>query len=328
MLENIKNKLKSCIFKEDKSMSMFCYQCEQTAKGTGCTVKGVCGKEPQVAALQDLIICTLKGISVYAHRAREMGFSCKELDLYVIQSLFATITNVNFDEDSLKSIIGKATQMRDNAKDMYLEACDKSGKKPEQFGKPAEFKLETDLVAQAANCSIDKRRAAKGDDIVGLQELLLYGLKGVAAYADHAQILGEKSEVVSAFFYDALNFMTKEDPSIDELLTYCLKCGEVNLKVMEILDKAHTDTFGHPVPTNVRVTPVKGKAILISGHDLKDLEELLKQTEGKGINVYTHGEMLPAHGYPKLNQYKHLVGNYGGAWQDQQIVSLSQKIVI
>ncbi|MGD9580157.1 MAG: hydroxylamine reductase [Vampirovibrionia bacterium] len=297
---------------------MFCYQCEQTAKGTGCTSIGACGKDAEVAALQDLVICTLKGISVYGHRARELGSKCKKLDLYLMEGLFATVTNVNFDQERLKNFIYKAPQMRDRAKQMYHEACEKAGKTPETFGKPAEFQLESDLVAQAANCSIDKRKEQKGEDIVGLQELLLYGLKGVAAYADHAQILGEESEIVTAFFYDALNFLTKQNPSVDELLTYCLKCGEVNLKVMEILDKAHTDTYGHPVPTKVRVTPVKGKAILVSGHDLKDLEELLKQTEGTGVNVYTHGEMLPAHGYPKLKQYKHLVGNYGGAWQDQQ----------
>ncbi|GAG22359.1 unnamed protein product, partial [marine sediment metagenome] len=159
---------------------------------------------------------------------------------------------------------------------------------------------------------------ALGQDATGLQELLTYGLKGVAAYADHAQILGQEDDTVYAFLHESLDSLAADPISVDDLVARCLKCGEVNLRVMELLDAGHTGTYGHPKPTPVRVHPVKGKAILISGHDLKDLAELLRQTEGKGINIYTHGEMLPAHGYPGLNKYKHLVGNYGGAWQDQR----------
>jgi hydroxylamine reductase len=173
-------------------------------------------------------------------------------------------------------------------------------------------------IAEAAKSySIEKRRAELGEDVVGLQELVMYGLKGMAAYADHALILGHEDDDVYAFFHEALAKLASP-MSVDELVGLTLKTGEVNLKVMEILDAANTGTYGHPEPTSVRVTPVKGKCIVVSGHDLKDLEELLKQTEGKGINIYTHGEMLPCHGYPELKKYKHLVGNYGGAWQDQQ----------
>ena len=166
--------------------------------------------------------------------------------------------------------------------------------------------------------SVLGRRDKHGEDLSGLQELLTYGLKGVAAYAHHAQVLGAEPEPIYAFLAQALSYLAEQEPTVDALFDLCMKCGEINLKVMELLDKAHTSTYGHPVPTPVRVEPVKGKAILVSGHDLRDLEILLQQTEGKGINVYTHGEMLPAHGYPKLKKFKHLVANYGGAWQDQK----------
>jgi hydroxylamine reductase len=174
------------------------------------------------------------------------------------------------------------------------------------------------LLRQAAGIGIEAQKARLGDDIAGLQNLLTFGLKGTAAYADHAMILGKEDDGVYAFFHEALAFLTRADPTVDELLGMNLKCGEINLKVMGLLDAANTGAYGNPIPTPVRIHPVKGKAILVSGHDLKDLEELLKQTEGKGVNVYTHGEMLPAHGYPGLKKFKHLAGNYGGAWQDQR----------
>lgn len=307
--------------KEVNPMSMFCYQCEQTAKGTGCTVKGVCGKEPEAAKLQDLIVYSLKGLSMYAHRSRQLGKSDQEINVFTIQALFATITNVNFDVERLKNIVYKLDQLKEKAKQLYEQAAKQAGKEPEKLEGPASFKPAQNLeglLSQADEITILKRKESLGEDVTGLQELLTYGIKGAAAYADHAQILGHNNEEVYAYFHDALNFLAKNNPTVDELLTYNLKCGEANLKIMETLDRAHTETFGHPEPTKVRVTPVKGKAILVSGHDLKDLEELLKQTEGTGINIYTHGEMLPAHGYPKLKAYKHLAGNYGGAWQDQQ----------
>jgi len=299
---------------------MFCYQCEQTVKGTGCTSLGVCGKDATTAALQDLLIYATEGISMYAHRARELGASVREIDVFVIEALFTTVTNVNFDPDRVLKMLARAAEIKDRAKKLYEDAALKAGKTPEQLTGPAAWVPAADregLVRQGEAVSIMKRRETLGDDVAGLRELLTYGLKGTAAYADHAQILGQEDDAVYATFHDMLNFLAKDNPTADELVSRCLAVGELNLKVMELLDKANTGAYGHPVPTPVRVEPVKGKAILVSGHDLKDLEELLKQTEGKGINVYTHSEMLPAHGYPKLKAYKHLVGNYGGAWQDQ-----------
>lgn len=301
-------------------MSMFCYQCEQTANGNGCTVRGVCGKDDQTATLQDLIVYGLKGLSMYAHRARELGVKDHEIDVFTVKALFTTLTNVNFDPERLKDVLTEIAAMRDKTKKLYEAACQKAGKMPDVLGAPSNWMPVRDingLVQQGMEISITKRRDTLGDDLTGLQELLTYGLKGVAAYADHAQILGQENDEIYSFIYDSLNYLTKGNPTVDELFTRCMKCGEINLKAMELLDKANTDTYGHPVPTKVRITPVKGKAILVSGHDLKDLEELLKQTEGKGINIYTHGEMLPTHAYPKLKAYKHFVGNYGGAWQEQ-----------
>lgn len=300
---------------------MFCYQCEQTAKGTGCTVRGVCGKDAETAVLQDLLVHATKGISMYAHRARELGVVDREIDIFTVEALFSTVTNVNFDPERLQCSLLKAAELRDKAKRLYEEACEKAGRSPDTLAGPAAWAPAGDLeglIRQGEEVGITKRKEALGDDVTGLQELLTYGLKGTAAYADHAQILGKEDDKVYAFFHEALDFLAKDDPTADELVAMALECGEVNLRVMELLDAANTGAYGHPVPTPVRIEPVKGKAIVVSGHDLKDLEELLKQTEGTGINVYTHGEMLPAHGYPGLKKYKHLVGNYGGAWQDQQ----------
>ncbi len=302
-------------------MSMFCYQCEQTAKGTGCTTQGVCGKDPQTATLQDLLIYATKGLSMYAHRAREFGVKDHEIDVFTLEALFTTVTNVNFDPQRLQGLLRRVAELRDRAKSLYEETCSKNGQEPEDLGGPALWSPAKDLdglIQQGREVGIAGRKERLGEDITGLQELLTYGLKGMAAYADHAQILGHEDDEVYAFFHEALDFLTKEDLTVDELVAMNLSCGEVNLKVMELLDAANTGAYRDPLPTPVRIEPVKGKAILISGHDLKDLEALLKQTEGKGINVYTHGEMLPAHGYPELKKYKHFVGNYGGAWQDQR----------
>jgi len=300
---------------------MFCYQCEQTAKGSGCTVAGVCGKDPKTAALQDLLIHAVKGLSMYAHRARELGARDREIDVFTIEALFSTITNVNFSPERLRDLLIKAAEMLEKAKKLYEDACKKANREPETLTGPAAWTPAGDLdglISQGEEVSIVSRREALGDDVTGLQELIIYSLKGTAAYADHAQILGQEDDEVYAFFHQALSFLADEPQDLDALTAMALKCGEVNLRVMELLDAANTGAYGHPVPTPVRIEPVKGKAILVSGHDLKDLEELLKQTEGKGINIYTHGEMLPAHGYPELKKYKHLAGNYGGAWQDQR----------
>jgi len=300
---------------------MFCYQCEQTAKGTGCTVAGVCGKDPEVAALQDLLLHAAKGISMHAHRARALGAKDREIDVFVVEALFTTVTNVNFDAARMQKLVQKAAQLRDKARAMYEQACKKAGRTPEALCGPAAFAPAADLaglVRQGQDVSITKRQEGFGVDLAGLQELVVYGLKGMAAYVDHAQILGKEDDSVYAFIHQALDYLAHESPCLDELVALAFKVGEVNLTGMGLLDAANTGAYGNPVPTAVRVEPVKGKAIVVSGHDLKDLEALLKQTEGKGINVYTHGEMLPAHGYPELKKYKHLVGNYGGAWQDQR----------
>ncbi len=300
---------------------MFCYQCEQTVGGKGCVKVGVCGKDHETASLQDLLIYTAKGISMYAARLRKMGVVDRSIDIAVTEYLFTTVTNVNFDTDRLVLLIQAAGDVRSKAKKLYEETCAKNNITPEALNGPAALKLASDkagLVKQGEEIAIDKRMQKLGEDITGLQELLTYGLKGTAAYADHAHILNKDDESIYGFFHEALDFLTKENPTVDELLGLNLKCGEYNLKVMGLLCEANTGTYGNPVPTKVRIHPLKGKAILISGHDLKDLEELLKQTEGKGINIYTHGEMLPAHGYPELKKYKHLAGNYGGAWQDQR----------
>ncbi len=302
-------------------MDMFCFQCEQTAKGSGCTIQGVCGKSPEAAALQDLLVYAVKGLANYAHRARQLGLKDHDIDVFVVEALFSTITNVNFDPERLQALLLRGAELRDKARSLYEDACQKTDRTPEQISGPAAWQPAGDLdalLAQAQEISISKRLDCLGPDITGLQELLTYGLKGTAAYADHAQILGQEDDDVYAFFHESLDFLTKPDPTVDQLLQRSLQCGQMNLKVMGLLDKANTSAYGSPTPTPVRVSPVKGKAILISGHDLKDLEELLKQTVGKDINIYTHGEMLPAHGYPGLKKYSHLVGNYGGAWQDQR----------
>ena len=300
---------------------MFCYQCEQTGKGGGCTKFGACGKDPETAAMQDLLMYAVKGVSMYAHRARQLGAKDPAVDDFVVRALFSTVTNVNFDPVRLQAMLPEALSLRDRAKGLYEKASREQGKHAESLLGPATWvwsDTHQHLMKQASEISIAKRKEVLGEDIVGLQELIAYGLKGAAAYADHAKILGREDDGVYAFFHEAMDFLTRDDASADALLAMALRTGEMNLKVMAMLDAAHTTTYGHPVPTAVRVTPVKGKAILVSGHDMKDLEELLRQTEGTGINVYTHGEMLPAHGYPGLKKHAHLAGNYGGAWQDQQ----------
>lgn len=301
-------------------MSMFCYQCEQTAKGIGCTFQGVCGKDPTTATLQDLLVYATKGIAMYAHRARQLGATDREINVFTLEALFSTVTNVAFDPERIQALIYKAAEIRDKAKVLYEQAAQKAGKTPENLGGAASWTPADDqagLVEQGAAVGVESRKAKYGDDITGLIELITYGLKGTAAYADHAQILGQEDDGVYAIFHEILDYLAGDSFDVGELLAKALKVGELNLKVMELLDAANTGAYGHPVPTAVRITPVKGKAILVSGHDLKDLEELLKQTEGLGINVYTHCEMLPAHGYPGLKKYEHLVGNYGGAWQNQ-----------
>jgi hydroxylamine reductase len=299
---------------------MFCYQCEQTSRGTGCTIRGVCGKDARTAALQDLLIHAVKGLGQVSHRATRLGWSDPEVERFVIEALFTTITNVDFDPERIAPMIREAATLRDRVSAAWREAAAKTGTPTEELLGPAHFVPAHDidgLVLQAESLGVSSRMAVEGPDVTGLKELVTYGLKGMAAYADHALILGKSDPKVFAFFYEALDFLTGSH-SVEDLTTMALRTGEVNLTVMGLLDAANTDAYGNPVPTRVRVEPRAGKAIVVSGHDFPDLEALLKQTEGKGINVYTHGEMLPAHGYPGLHKYPHLVGNYGGAWQEQR----------
>jgi hydroxylamine reductase len=300
---------------------MFCYQCEQTSQGTGCTTMGICGKSPETSALQDVMVYLVKGISQYANRARQLGFTDRTINEVTLEALFMTLTNVNFDEAEHVSYINeKLTPALAKAKALYAEACAKKGTKEEKLTGPAEWngtKSACELNDFAMAISIVERAKAANPDVLSLQELLTYGVKGLAAYAHHAQLLGFVDDSVYAFVHKSFDYLTTGAQTIDELLPLCLEAGKVNFTVMQLLDTAHTETFGHPVPTQVKTTHVRGKAIVVSGHDLKTLYELLKQTEGKGINVYTHGELLPAHSYPQFKKFSHLVGNYGGAWQNQ-----------
>jgi hydroxylamine reductase len=299
---------------------MFCYQCEQTSKGEGCQTLGVCGKDESTATLQDLLIQIVKGISMYATRAAKLGAFDPEIDGFTINAIFATLTNVNFDPERLVELIHKAATVRETARALYERVSVAAGMVPTELGGPAAWTPAATLeglLIQGQQTLLPVRFLAEGKEIANLQELVLYGIKGVAAYAAHALALGAGDPVSYAKIHEILDFLTHPAPTADELLGKALAVGELNFRVMEILDKAHTETFGHPQPTKVRLHARKGKAILISGHDLHDLYAVLEQTKGLGIQVYTHGEMLPGHGYPKLKAYPHLAGNYGGAWTDQ-----------
>lgn len=297
---------------------MFCYQCEQTINGKGChAAQGVCGKDNATACLQDILLAATKGISCYADALIKQGIRDTEADRFVVQALFVTITNVDFDPSDVEKWINQAVSIRDS----LARKLEKSQTKGGTFPKFATFKPAAGkdaLIAQAADFGVESRKTSMREDAAGVLEMIVYGLKGAAAYADHALRLGKEDAGLYASFHAGLAFVAEESADMDKLLGWALKTGEINLKAMELLDAANTGTFGHPVPTPVRVTPIKGKAILVSGHDLKDLKDLLQQTADMGINVYTHGEMLPCHGYPELKKYPHLAGNYGGAWQDQQ----------
>jgi hydroxylamine reductase len=296
--------------------TMFCYQCEQTSNGKACTKIGVCGKDPEVSALQDLLIFSLKGLSLYAVEARKAGVVDQDVNIFTARALFSTLTNVDFDPKRFEKLIQKSIELRERLK----ARVETAGGKTDFTHGSASFIPETSiegLVKQGRHVVERVPDISINPDIQSLQDILLFGLKGVAAYADHAKILGKTDDSVYAFMGEALAAMTRTDMGLTDWIGLVLKCGEVNLKAMEILDAGNTGTYGHPVPTKVPLGAKKGKAILVSGHDLKDLETILKQSEGKGINVYTHGEMLPAHGYPGLKKYPHFHGHYGTAWQNQ-----------
>ena len=295
---------------------MFCYQCEQTAKGQGCTIVGVCGKTPEVATLQDLLVYALRGLSQVTLEARKVGVETEEANVFTCEALFATLTNVNFDPDDITRYIKKTVELREQLRQKTKAA----GGQTHINSRPANLILEKTkegLTAQGKLVGI-KSDPDIDSDLHSLQWLLTYGLKGVAAYAYHAYIFGKKDPKVFEFVHQGLAAPLDKSLGVNDFIGLVMKCGEINIRAMELLDAGNTETYGHPAPTKVSLGAKKGKAILVSGHDLKDLEELLKQTEGKGINIYTHGEMLPAHGYPKLKKYAHFYGHYGTAWQNQQ----------
>lgn len=295
--------------------TMFCYQCEQAAKGEGCTKIGICGKDPEIAALQDLLVYALKGLSLYAVEGRKVGVVDRGVDVFIAKALFSTLTNVDFDPQRFVALINDCAGLRDKLKAKVKAA----GGKVDFAEAAANFKPAAnldDLVTEGLKVGL-RSDPSVDPDILSLQHTLLFGIKGVAAYADHAQILGQEDDKVYAFCEEALASMLRKDLGLNDWLNLVLKCGEINLRTMELLDAGNTGTYGHPVPTKVPLGVKKGKAILVSGHDLKDLEDILKQSEGKGIYVYTHGEMLPTHAYPGLKKYAHFYGHYGTAWQNQ-----------
>lgn len=304
---------------------MFCFQCEQTARTdgiAGChTTKGVCGKDETTADLQDVLIYQLKGIGQYSARLHQLGQPDQAADSFIMYGLFTTLTNVNFNRAVFQELIAEAARIRDRVRAAYEAAATKAGQAVEALTGPAAFmpaESLPSLLAQAQIASVRAGAEIVGEDVIGLRALILYGLKGVAAYAHHAEVLGQAREEIYAGIAHALDFLASEPVDGDALLDEALALGRLNFTVMQTLDAANTGNFGAPTPTPVRITPVAGKAILVSGHDLRDLHNILEATKDKGINVYTHGEMLPAHGYPKLHAYPHLAGNYGGAWQNQQ----------
>ncbi|MFP4452346.1 MAG: hydroxylamine reductase, partial [Desulfobacterales bacterium] len=296
---------------------MFCFQCEQTAKGEGCTKIGVCGKQPDVAELQDVLVYALKGLAQVANEGRKVGVRDTDIDHFACEAMFSTLTNVDFDPDRFVELIDKCVEHREQLK----KKVESAGGWSDYTSGPATFipaSTKEELVAQGESFGPEAEKNVLDQDILSLRETLTYGIKGIAAYADHAAILGRTDDKIFDFIHEGLAATLDDKLGVDDLLGLVLKCGEINLATMELLDAANTGVYGNPVPTEVPLGAKKGKALLVSGHDLKDLEQILKQTEGKGIYVYTHGEMLPCHGYPELKKYSHFYGHYGTAWQNQK----------
>ena len=294
---------------------MFCYQCEQTAKGQVCDKVGVCGKTAQVSDLQDLLTYALRGLALAAREARKAGAYDPSTGPFVARALFSTLTNVNFTAERFAELIAEAARRRDA---LFAAAQAKGGKVPAEHA--ATFTPAADLgglAFEAAKHSLNDAPAAADPDVRSLQHTVLLGLRGIAAYADHAHILGQDDESVYEFMEKALAAPFDASLGLGEWVGLAMEAGAANLKAMEILDAGNTGAYGHPVPTEVPLGARKGKCILVSGHDLKDLHDLLVQTEGTGINIYTHGEMLPTHGYPGLKKFTHFHGHYGTAWQNQ-----------
>jgi len=293
-------------------MSMFCYQCQETTRGTGCTIKGLCGKTPEVARLQDLLIYTLKGIAIHAAQAREMGIVRKDVDEFIMEGLFSTITNANFDGRSFVARIQEGLDLRDDLTQDIIRA---GGAILTNLNDAATWRLPADEFEQKA--ALVGVLATEDEDVRSLRELLTYGLKGIAAYADHAYVLEYEEDGIFAFIEKGLAATLDETLAVSDLIALVLEAGKFGVDVMALLDKANTTSYGNPELTTVNIGVRANPAILISGHDLKDLEELLIQTQGTGVDVYSHGEMLPAHYYPAFKKYDNFVGNYGNAWHQQ-----------
>ncbi len=307
-------------------MSMFCFQCQETARNTGCTVQGVCGKKEETAKLQDLLIFVLRGVAVYGEKADELGISMKKPGIFVARSLFATITNANFDDERFIALIREALAVRDELKGLII-----AEKGDEDLGELPDAATWTsddldEFRAKAAEVGV---LSTLNEDVRSLRELLVIGLKGIAAYADHAEILGYDNDDIYRFLMEALASTTK-DLTVDEMVGLVLKAGEFAVTTMALLDEANTSTYGNPEITEVDIGVRGNPGILISGHDLKDLEELLQQTDGTGVDVYTHGEMLPAQSYPAFKKYDHFAGNYGGSWwkQNTEFASFNGPILL
>ena len=296
---------------------MFCEQCEQTASGQGCHQWGACGKSPEVNAIQDLLVYCLRSLAPVALQAHELGIPSREVDVFTCEALFATMTNVNFNKKRFSEYIRRAIALRENLKFQVEQSRDT----PSEWSELSCFEpdFSQSLAEQGEGVSLKFiNQSGSNTDIFSLKLTVLYGIKGTASYAFHAQELGQEDDRVYQFCHEALVALDRQDLSLDQWVNLALKVGEANLRAMELLDAGHTSTYGHPVPTPVPLNARKGKGILVSGHDIKQLEALLQQTADQDITVYTHGELLPAHGYPLLKQkYPHLYGHYGTAWQNQ-----------
>jgi len=310
---------------------MFCYQCQETSKNEGCTVKGVCGKNEDVANLQDLLIYTLKGISIFAEKAKDLGVEYKKARDFIVDGMFATITNVNFDENRFEEMIEEGIKLRDEYREKFEKAYEKengeefSGNLPEMAVWTPENK--DDLYTKAQEVGVLN---TENEDIRSLRELMTYGLKGVSAYLSHARTLGYEDEEIYDFLQKGLAATTDDSLSVDDLIGMVMKTGETGVKTMALLDEANTDTYGHPEPTEVNIGVNDRPGILVSGHDLRDFKELLEQTKGEGIDIYTHGEMLPANSYPEFKKYDHFIGNYGNSWwkQDEEFEKFNGPVLM
>jgi hydroxylamine reductase len=298
--------------KGGSKMSMFCYQCQEASQGIGCTVRGVCGKTDDVANLQDLLIFTLKGISFLNLKARETGVNKEKTDRFLFEGLFSTITNVNFDRNFFINKIKEAVALREEIK----EDLKKAGVEVDESCEAINWVYDTDEDIEAIAAEVGVL-STKDEDIRSLRELITYGVKGMAAYAYHAYQLGYKDDNIFRFMEKALAKVLDDSLTADDYVALALEAGKYGVDTMALLDKANTSTYGHPEITKVNIGVRNNPGILISGHDLKDLEQLLEQTAGTGVDVYTHGEMLPAHYYPAFKKYPHFVGNYGNAWWQQ-----------